>query len=120
MSSSLFWIRSVLIGLGLIGTVLFFPISLGDDFTCIFHRLIGDVHHEENGKDRSLISHTPRSHHFTGGHNASLNVYIRHFSIFWWGSLGLLSIGLYYPRIRQLVISMRSNRYSGNKTKHSN
>lgn len=119
MSYSLLGIRSVLIVFGIIGTVLFFPISLGDDFTCIFHRLIGDVHQEENAEERTLISHSSRHHTLSGGHNASLNFYIRHFSVFWWGSLGLLALGVYFPRIRQLVHAMRLSRYTGNKTKHS-
>ncbi len=119
MTYSLYWIRYVLLTVGFIGTVLFFPISLGDNFTCLFHRLIGDVH---NHSDEQLENLTQPVHSSEGGksHSASLNFYIRHFSIYWWGSLLILACGIYYPRITRYLKGERHRYPMSKNSNHSN
>jgi len=90
-------IRLLLITVGAGGAVLFFPISFGDQFTCLYHRLTCEM--EETSPLAQFSQGEKHSHDEHEIHNASLNTYIAEFSLFWWGSIALLVIGLYYTRI---------------------
>ncbi len=94
--------RIILIAVGTSGTVLFFPVSFGDQFTCLYHRLTCEMEEESHHAGEQHVSDT-RTHGSNGHeiHNASLNTYIAKFSLFWWGSIALLVIGVYYPRFAQ-------------------
>ena len=95
-------VRIVLITIGTSGTLLFFPVALGDQFTCLYHRLTGmmqeETHHAEDQKAGGTRVHGSFDHEI---HNASLNTYISRFSLYWWGSIALLVTGMYYPRFIQ-------------------
>lgn len=86
---------------GVVGTVLFFPINLGNEHTCLYHRIFS----KENGIHPS----TPRYSSISGSNNQVsqdrsqehlvqqkqlLDKYVIPYGLSWWGSLGLVGIGL--------------------------
>jgi hypothetical protein len=87
------FILSLLI-IGIIGTVFFFPLPLGNHDTCFYHRLFSQTenHHptESNTTNTSHIAAENMQHHDV------LREYILPFGLFWWSSIGLTVLGAYF------------------------
>lgn len=97
--------------LGLIGTVLFFPVNLGNRYTCLFHRLTSGAHpsaHEltthrseespAGGESSAPGSSAPVAdeHHAHG----ILQHYVFTYGLLWWFSLLLTAAALFELRKR--------------------
>ncbi len=91
-------IRLILIVVGILGTIAFFPFNFNENYTCLYHRLFCDM--EEDHQIKSTNGHVHGDQEF---HNATLNLYIQHFSYYWWGSLLVLAMGIYLPRLVTLL-----------------
>lgn len=93
----------VLLIIGLNGTVLFFPINLDNQFTCLFHRLAfpdHDYRHSHDTNDQVLQSkETPSGKYAEQSTSFSTenlhHQYMHTFSYFWWGSLLLVVFSIF-------------------------
>ena len=65
------------LGIGLVGSVMFFPVNMDSQYTCLFHRLV----HE--------------GHSYAYPHDTIVQHYITTFGFLWWGSLILLAGSIY-------------------------
>jgi len=97
----------VLVALGVFGGVLFFPVQLGDDYTCLYHRMVYEhhpgTHHYQTGKTTVPAlgpsqQDTPAEHQMAtevqmDQHSEPLKFYLRKFAPFWWASLFILFVG---------------------------
>ncbi len=85
---------AALLGIGLWGSVFFFPMNLGNNHTCLYHRMICPRHSlmaETRPADRPLYRHGMSD----SMHGQLVNRYVMPFGFLWWGSLGLLAFGVY-------------------------
>ena len=73
----------LLLIIGFIGIILFFPVNFNNSYTCIYHRFLNH-HNLESDIDLNNINHQ---------HNSDLlDIYINHYALFWWLSISLLPI----------------------------
>jgi len=77
----LIWIILIISALG---GILFFPVNLNNEFTCLFHHII------ESGGDK----HTELVSVMGHGSEELLNQYLVPYGLFWWFSLGILALAL--------------------------
>jgi hypothetical protein len=80
--------------LGLTGAVVFFPINIGDRYTCLYHRYVA-ADMPAAGVDGAMPGH----HTAVSGSDAEARhhlhaQYMGTFRFVWWGSLALLLIGI--------------------------
>ena len=81
----------ILIVLGLVGTVLLFPLKLDKGKTCLAHQyLVG-----ESGHDGWYA--------VAGNEHALARTYVVPYGLLWWTSLGLSGIGLYFLHLKRLI-----------------
>jgi hypothetical protein len=117
----------ILIGLGFIGTIIFFPVAINSTYTCLYHRIFPDSKHnhhiledpklkviEKDFEGKNLkqsenedsvqaglqMSTSRREPDNRSNHYSSglLRHYIRQYAIFWWVSIFLLGAGYYFYR----------------------
>jgi len=76
----------LLLGMGILGVVVFFPVNINNQYTCLYHRLFSPEH----------------SYPHTSGVNITsiqkeilLNRYLTPFGLLWWGSLLLTALSIY-------------------------
>lgn len=76
----------LLLFISIAGAVLFFPVNIQDQYTCLYHRLFSPGHTflHSAGDD---ISQT--------GKEDLLHRYLSSFGLLWWGSLLLTSLSIY-------------------------
>lgn len=81
--------------LGFAGGIVFFPVNIGDRYTCFFHRYVaGDT------PNTSTHRVMPGQHGHPGpdageSRHHLHDQYMNSFGLLWWGSLGLLLIGIF-------------------------
>ena len=68
-----------LIFLGIVGGILFFPVPIECEFTCLFHRMVMPT------------QAVPCGHH----DSQMVDYYVNRFGYFWWGSLFLAAAAIY-------------------------
>lgn len=124
----------ILIGLGGLGAIFFFPVDINSRYTCLYHRIFcddahihkivekdaqkeseiiqGEFEQSDGQKDSTNISSIINSN--SNNANSSMHFgselldnYIRQFALFWWSSLLLLVVGFYFLRYTR-----NSNKYS--------
>lgn len=121
----------LVLGLGLLGGTLFFPMNMNNRFTCLYHRLfspdhsylastINDTRVEEN-KAGEIAKHTDQIHRMQREqeetvHDALLGEYVIPFGILWWASLITFAAGIYWLK-RQLSVRIRNRESSSLKAK---
>lgn len=71
---------ALLLGIGILGTVFFFPINMNNQYTCLYHRMVSPGH---------SYPHHPID---------ILQEYVTPFGLLWWGSLLLTALGIYLWR----------------------
>jgi hypothetical protein len=114
----------LVLGLGLLGGTLFFPMNMNDRFTCLYHRLfspdhsylastINDIRVEENNVV-DMAMHTDQIHRMQREqeeaiHDALLEEYVIPFGILWWASLITFAAGIYWLK-RQLSVRIRNQK----------
>ncbi|MCK6619719.1 MAG: hypothetical protein HUU32_04545 [Calditrichaceae bacterium] len=71
---------------GIAGAVLFFPVNINNQYTCLYHRLFSPGHSytHSTGDD---ISQTQKED--------LLNRYLSPFGLLWWGSLLITALSIY-------------------------
>ena len=91
--------KYLLIGLtvlGLIGTVVFFPVNIGNHHTCLFHRFMDDS---------TYLSGTNMPGHSEGEHHLILSAYLKSYAYFWWMSILLFALGIYLRKCNKHLIN---------------
>lgn len=95
----------LLICSGVVGTVLFFPINLGDEHTCLYHRVFvkkSGIRPQTSRYSSILESNDQASQDRSKEHMVHqrqlLDKYVIPYGISWWGSLGLIGIGFFVAR----------------------
>ena len=84
-----------LIILGFIGTVIFFPVNIGNQYTCLFHRIMDD---SITFSEFSIHGNMENMHH------SILKFYLKGFAYFWWTSILALVLGIYFhKRTKKLI-----------------
>jgi hypothetical protein len=89
----------IIILLATSGSILFFPINIGGRYTCFYHRIFDpyqlssdhDVSHTIQDNIPGQETHTESSHQ----HSDLLDNYLHRYAFIWWGSVGLLALGIY-------------------------
>ncbi len=86
----------VMIVLGALGIICFFPFNFNSQYTCLFHRLFTEEVHSD-GHDHSKNSNSVESEiGSSDSHDSNLlNRYLVPFGFFWWASIGLFTTGIY-------------------------
>ncbi len=95
------------------GAVFFFPMNIGGQYTCFFHRIFDHGHpvsefpvtsdHGETHVNSSSTTHQDMNNHAGGmdisetGHHSSelLDNYLQKYAFPWWASIGLLALCIY-------------------------
>lgn len=78
----------LLLAAGIAGAVLFFPVNIQDQYTCLYHRLFSPGHSYPHSAGADIdISQTQQEN--------LLNRYLSPFGLLWWGSLLLTAISIY-------------------------
>lgn len=89
---------------GIAGGAFFLPLNLDGQYTCLYHRLISyeyPVHNPDiDIADQEIEQQQKRGieHDMHGHGEKMLNMYIIHYTFFWWGSLGLAAFCIYQLR----------------------
>lgn len=87
-------------GIGLLGTIFFFPVNLGKTHTCLYHRIFcPEENAQYSGRPDSTMSHSKRPQasetvKVKQEHEGLLDFYVIPFGFLWWGSLGILALGI--------------------------
>ena len=71
---------ALIVGIGILGTIFFFPVNIHNQYTCLYHRLVSPEHSYSHSIDDILQE------------------YISPFGLLWWGSLLLTAFGIYLWR----------------------
>lgn len=76
----------LLLAAGIAGAVLFFPVNIQDQYTCLYHRLFSPEHSytHSTGVDISQTQEEDLLRH-----------YLSPFGLLWWGSLLLTALSIY-------------------------
>ena len=83
----------VLISIGIIGTVIFFPVNINDHYTCLFHRL------QDNSITLSEISLHDGGNNM---HHSILEIYLQGYAFLWWTSIALFTISIIF--LKKIVV----------------
>ena len=82
------------------GSLLFFPMKMGGAYTCCYHRLIGPpqagsgLHASITDQAGPSGDHTDRTSPYD--HSELLGKYLHQYAFIWWGSVGVLALGVYF------------------------
>jgi hypothetical protein len=121
----------LVLGLGLFGGTLFFPMNMNNRFTCLYHSLFSPDHsylasttndtRVEENKVGDMTKHTDQIQRMQREqeetiHDALLREYVIPFGILWWASLITFAAGVYWLK-RQLNIKIRNRESSSLKAK---
>ncbi len=88
---------SLLLLIGLGGSFLFFPVKIGERYTCLFHFNSLEQGKTPQAAEQAGFIQPDSSDMITERHsNRMLRYYIKHFSFLWWGSLGLTVLSFLY------------------------
>ena len=71
---------ALIVGIGILGTIFFFPVNIHNQYTCLYHRLVSPEHSYSHSIDDILQE------------------YISPFGLLWWGSLLLMAFGIFLWR----------------------
>jgi hypothetical protein len=106
----------IMLGIGIVGVVFFFPMQINSRYTCLYHRLIqpdnlsvikhkmpgysgdslADPCHPQSNNMASNQSNINHEKSVTEFHTSDLlNRYIHGYAWFWWGSILLLAFAFY-------------------------
>ncbi len=90
-----------------LGVIIFFPVRLNNDFTCLYHRYFGCTEHPvryQNGNPK-LSSGEQQYDSFKNEKQTNISEpslrgdlvqhYIRHFALFWWLSIGIFTLSIF-------------------------
>jgi hypothetical protein len=88
----------ILVVIGLLGTVCFFPMDINSTYTCLFHQYFFDGVH-----DHSLHVHNSSMEGMQSHNSPLLDYYIIRFGFLWWGSIAVFVLGLYAVRKKYKV-----------------
>ena len=110
------YLSYLMLGIGIIGVVFFFPMQINSRYTCLYHRLTQPDNHSvimqkmsgysgdsltgscdpQSTKIASNQSHTKHERSVTEFHSSELlDRYIHGYAWFWWGSILLLAFTFY-------------------------
>ena len=83
--------------IGIAGSILFFPVNIKDRYTCLGHKLMNNQPQEFNKLDshKNSMIHPTTTSDQADHHNLLLQKYVYPFGIFWWLSVGVVSLGIY-------------------------
>lgn len=101
----------ILLGIGIIGAIFFFPINFDDQYTCLYHRIFAPEHHPSQIGQSAVES---GSHQHVGSQNSHSHLvgeYILPFGLIWWMSLMVVALafwGLRRGRIHKRVVKDES------------
>lgn len=76
------YIVILMIFLGILGSIIFFPVNIKDQYTCLFHML-------SDGRLLSMKTGFFQSKEMI--HQSRLDMYLNRFAYIWWGSLILFT-----------------------------
>ena len=87
----------LLLLIGIAGSILFFPVNINNRYTCLGDKIV--AHHQQrlnelDSLEKDMIHHvniSGQSNH----HDLLMQKYVYPFGIFWWLSLGVVSLGIY-------------------------
>ncbi len=85
--------RILLIAVGLIGAILFFPVNLNNTHTCLCDKLIQSAGHTHMiPKPPNVSSNSPEASYLASSHGGHqmLNRYLVPYALLWWISLALV------------------------------
>lgn len=84
------FLGAVLVAVGLLGTVCFFPMNINSTYTCLFHQFFVEGIHDHSSHIQSNSIEGKHSHD-----SPLLNYYLVRFGFLWWGSISLFVVGFY-------------------------
>jgi len=89
----------LLLGIGILGAIFFFPMNINNQYTCLYHRLFSPDHSYAHAYD-NIVQH-----------------YIASFGFLWWGSLTLIAVSIY--ALKRLVKIRNGNSQTNQSTINS-
>ena len=90
----------ILLSIGVVGGVLFFPVNFDNQYTCLYHRMFVSEHHYDTSNEMANTVNIDGNHH-EGEidemmHSELLDKYVLPFGLIWWISLIALAIGFFW------------------------
>lgn len=82
---------SLILLLGIAGAVLFFPVRIGGNHTCLYHRII-DAHPSYYSGNGRLPTDTGHRDETAIDHSELLKHYLVPFGVLWWSSLSVVGV----------------------------
>lgn len=92
----------ILLGVGIVGAVFFFPINFDDQYTCLYHRIFAPEYHHGFSKEPRLAGNAaPVGEYHKDEQNEMLHSdlvkkYILPFGIIWWISLIAIALAFFW------------------------
>ena len=81
----------ILLGIGIIGGIFFFPINFNNQYTCLYHRIFAPGHSYHLSNDIGSLGKTVKKNHENEieemMHSEMVTKYVLSFGIIWWVSL---------------------------------
>ncbi len=94
--------------LGMAGAVLFFPVKINSEYTCLYHRMFNE---SSGAANSGGVNTAGRMVNGGAGKTASVpsqmesstlvEQYIHNYAFFWWGSLLLIVLAYYLVKYRK-------------------
>jgi hypothetical protein len=81
----------ILLSIGILGSIFFFPINFNNQYTCLYHRIFAPEHHnyEVMGTDDLVLS-VKKNYENEEIHSELIKKYIVPFGFVWWSSLAII------------------------------
>ena len=103
MQKSIFTSKKFILGLIIFitasGSIFFFPMNIGDRYTCFYHRLFdppqSDVTIDASIDNQDNISKHATHSNLSQHHSALLDKYLDQYAFIWWSSVALLALCMY-------------------------
>ena len=87
----------MIIILGIIGAITFFPVNINDHYTCLFHRIIdGNFSSTEIG-----LHQLDKNMHYS-----IMDIYLEGYAFIWWASILVLVTGIYLYRNKNKLLNL--------------
>ena len=105
---------SLIIIIAASGSIFFFPMNIGEQYTCFYHRLFdppqSDVTLDASIDNQDNISNQATHSNLSQHHSVLLDKYLDQYAFIWWSSVALLALCVYlFFKLKRNVVVNESS-----------